>query len=164
MQTTRFLSVVQMILSVFTFLQLLNELDNLLAWCLACSEFQDWSLGKVTSLTLTLLMPALLGGEAELRLLRFSLKILELAESCFLSLHNSWPWQFNRAYWPSALSSLPHGRVTTKPKHWRHSVLIKQLAFEQYQDTNLIDVVHLTLGVLSFLLLPLLDIELKTIG
>lgn len=56
-----------------------NEFEHPLAWCLACSEFQDWSLGKVTGLTLILLMPTFLGGETELRLLRFSLKILELA-------------------------------------------------------------------------------------
>ena len=140
-----------------------NELEHLLGWGLVCSKLQDWSLGKVISLISVLLMAAFLGGGTELRLLRLSLKILELAERCFVSLHNRWPWQFNRAYWPSALSSLPHGRVTAKPKYWLHSILIKWLDCEHYQGTKLMDVVHLTWKVLSFPLLQSLDIEPKNI-
>lgn len=62
-----------------------DELEHLLGWGLVCSKLQDWSLGKVISLILILFMPAFLGGGTELGWLRLSLKILELAESCFVS-------------------------------------------------------------------------------
>lgn len=65
---------------------LFNEFEHLLGWSLESSE-----LGKVISLIFILLTPAFLGGGVKLRLLRLSLKILELSESCFVSLYNSWP-------------------------------------------------------------------------